>query len=173
MPPSPIARRLQSDFEKVQKLVNESGGTLDLVSTRGTPPTAYVIEYHCPSLVKTNKGTLVLRQKHQVEIILGSSYPFSKPEARMLTQVFNPHVFLNNAICLGVVWSPAETLDTLILKIGALLQLDPKVLDPFSPANSEANAWVQNNRARLPIGSISFKAGADDKSKSEPRITWS
>jgi ubiquitin-protein ligase len=166
---NPRDRRLQADYEKVRKLASESGGTLKLVRISGRPPTSYVIEYHCPGLVKNNAGQIATRNCHQVEISLGSNYPFEKPTARMLTPVFNPHVFSSNAICLGVVWSAAETLDTLILRIGALLQLDPRVLDSRSPANSEANRWVQQNRQRIPIGNVSFRLSQEPKK----RIEWS
>jgi hypothetical protein len=153
---NPREVRLLSDFEKVRQMAAESGGTLRLISASGAPPITYVIEYRCPSLVK-GKGGVTTRDRHQVEINLGANYPFEKPAARMLTPVFNPHVFASNAICLGGVWSPAETLASLILRIGALLQLDPRVLDATSPANYEANTWVQNNRARLPLGRVSFQ----------------
>ncbi len=169
MPASnPQQRRLQSDYEKVQKLCAESGGTLRILRVSGHPPRSYVLEYHCPSLVKV-KGELVVRDVHQVEINLPSSYPFSQPGARMLSAVFNPHVFPTNTICLGVVWSAAETLDVLVLRIGALLQLDPRVLNPHSPANGEANEWAQRNRARLPLGQVSFKGPPPVESN---RIQW-
>jgi hypothetical protein len=163
--------RLQSDFEKIETLVVNSGGTLRLVRCSGSPPTSYLIEYHCPSLVKDVSGVLVTRQQHQVEIILGANYPFEKPTARMITPVFNPHVFESNAICLGVVWNAAETLNSLILKLGALLQLDPKVLDAKSPANSEANNWVKKNFSKLPIGTISF-ISSDSSDSNQKRIQW-
>lgn len=166
---NPRDRRLQSDYKKVTDLVSESGGTLSLVRVLGSPPTSYVIEYRCPSLVKNETGVLIIRDRHQVEINLGANYPLEKPTAKMLTPVFNPHVFLHNAICLGAVWSAAETLDTLILRIGALLQLDPKVLDPRSPANHEANQWVNDNRRRIPLGTVGFKAAQPAKD----RIQWS
>jgi ubiquitin-protein ligase len=167
--PTPRDRRLQSDHEKVKKLSAESGGTLKLLRATGSPPTSYVIEYHCPSLVKDSSGNTSIREQHQVEINLGANYPFEKPAARMLTPVFNPHVFTTHAICLGVVWSAAETLDTLILRIGALLQLDPKVLNPHSPANSEAEEWVRKNKAKIPLGQVSFKIAAE----APRRVQWS
>lgn len=153
---NPKQTRLKSDYEKVKTLIAESGGTLMLVMAAGNPPTTYVIEYHCPSLVK-GEGGVRLGYQHRVEINLGEDYPFVKPTARMLTPIFNPHVFSSNAICLGGAWSPAETLASLILRIGALLQLDPRVLDPRSPANYEANTWVQHNKARIPLGNVSFR----------------
>lgn len=165
---NPKERRLQSDFEKVKKLCNESGNTLRLVKNKGYPPSTYEIEYHCPSLVINNLGEIAIRHVHRVEINLGINYPLEKPTANMLTPVFNPHIFSHNAICLGVVWSAAETLDVLILRIGALLQLDPRVLDENSPANTQANLWVKANKNKIPLGNISFKK----ETKQTPRIIW-
>jgi ubiquitin-protein ligase len=165
--PNPRESRLLSDYKKVKKLAAESGGSLTLVSAAGSPPLSYVIEYHCPGLVK-EAGKVNLSHRHQVLIQLGANYPFEKPTARMLTPIFNPHVFTSNAICLGGVWSPVETLASLILRIGALLQLDPRVLDFRSPANFEANLWVQNNRHRLPLGNVTFVTPEPDRG----RLAW-
>ena len=162
-------RRLQADYEKVLRIESNSGGALRIIRTSGTPPTTYVIEYRCPSLVKTSTGQIEIRNVHQVEIYLGMNYPMQKPTARMLTPVYNPHVFESDAICLGNVWTPAETLDTLILRIGALLQLDPKVLDPNSLANRDAYFWITQNPGKVPLGKITFKANQQSKD----RISWS
>jgi ubiquitin-protein ligase len=166
--PNPKERRLLVEHEKVKKLVAESGETLALVKTLKEPPTTYVIEFRCPGLVKGADGQPALAERHQVEINLGSNYPFEMPTARVLTPVFNPHVFSSNAVCLGGVWTANDTLDTLILRIGALLQLDPRVLNPHSPANSEANLWAQKNKAKLPLGRVTFKGPAEP----EKKIQW-
>lgn len=166
---SPRVTRLKREFEKVSKLVAESGGTLKLVSASGSPPTRYVIEYHCPSLVDLNGS---IRNVHQVEISLPYTYPLTSPEARMLTPVCNPHVFEHNAICLGALssaWVASSTLDLVILNIGALLQLDRRVLNPHSLANSAAFAWIQRNPAKIPLGRVSFLPGAASQ---PPRIEW-
>jgi hypothetical protein len=68
-------------------------------------------------------------------------------------------------------WSPTETLDALVLRIGAVLQLDPKVLDDRSPANSEALHWVRGHYQTLPLpGAVDFRAPGPSAG---PRITWS
>ncbi len=167
--PNPIQVRLQTDHEKVKKLVTESGGTLQLIRAVGIPPTSYIMEYHCPGIAKDSYGNIINRNQHQVEIKLSANYPIEKPTAAFLTPIFNPHVFPSNVICLGGVRSPGETLDLLILRIGALIQLDPRVLDDKSPANSEANQCVRANRFRLPVGKITIKLQEQGKK----RIEWS
>jgi ubiquitin-protein ligase len=161
--PTPREKRLNSDYLKVQQLADGSGGTIELVNARGHPPTVYVIQFHCPSLVKDEKGKIIVTGEHRVQINLGSDYPFSKPTAKMLTPVFNPHVFITQAICLGGRWTPVETLDSLILRIGSILQLDPRVLDYKSLANHDAGEWAHRHSSQLPLqGSVTFKTPKQD-----------
>ena len=40
-------KRLQNDFQNLSELVDNSGGTLAIISTSGNPPYEYVIEYRC------------------------------------------------------------------------------------------------------------------------------
>jgi ubiquitin-protein ligase len=160
--PTPREKRLQTDYQKIQQLVAGSGDTLRLVSVKGSPPSLYVLEYRCPGLAKEG-GRVTVRDEHRVEIQLDLNYPFSKPSARLLTPVFNPHVFVTRAVCLGMRWTPLETLDALALRIGAILQLDPKVLDFKSLANGEAGAWVRAHPDQTPLpGAVSFKAPRDN-----------
>ncbi len=161
--PSPREKRLQSDFLKVQQLADGSGGTIELIAARGHPPTMYEILFRCPSLVKDERGKIIVRSEHKALISLGSDYPFSKPTAKMLTPVFNPHVFITQAICLGGRWTPVETLDNLILRIGSILQLDPRVIDYKSLANHDAGEWAHHHASQLPLsGYVSFKAPKQD-----------
>lgn len=167
--PNPRENRLKADYQKLQAAAAESGGALRLARASGSPPTRYVIEFHCPSLVREQGGKLSTRELHQVEISLGAEYPLpgGRPTARLVTPVFNPHVFESGTICLGE-WKPTETLDILVLKIGALLQWDPKVLNPHSPANHAAMNWALQHPEKLPLGNETFKAGA----KQGNRVQW-
>ncbi len=156
--PSVRDNRLIADYSSVQQAVAASGGSLRLVRVDGNPPARYVIEFHCKSWGITTTGEKALRDVHQVEIRLGPKYPFEQPSARMLTPVFNPHVFSSQAICLGYRWNPSETLDALVLRIGALLQWDPRVIDVSSPANGEALRWLRDNPNAVPLDNVSFRA---------------
>ena len=167
---SPKIRRLQSDYEKIRLLAAKSRGELVLLDVLGKPPTTYKLEYHCPGLTLDPAGEIVILSIHQVEIRLGQTYPFTQPTARFITPIFNPHVFSSGNICLGRQWSPAETLDILALKIGALIQLDPKVLDFNSPANGLAAGWAKRHVNELPLGNISFQ-GSTPAASAGP-IVW-
>jgi len=167
-PVNPIRTRLQREYEKVRNLVDESGGSLRLVRVTGSPPSRYVVEYHCPSLINPSGA---LRQTHQAEFVLGPDYPSVAPIVTMLTPVFNPHVFSSNVVCTGVIannWIVSTTLETVILNIGALLQLDPRVLNARSPANTTANEWVRIHKRELPLGRVNFMPGP----ASPPKIEW-
>jgi ubiquitin-protein ligase len=156
--PSVRDNRLTADYSSVQQAVAASGGSLRLVQAEGSPPTRYVIEFHCKSWGIGPTGERALRAVHQVEIRLGPKYPFEQPSARMLTPVFNPHVYASQAICLGHRWNPTETLDALVLRIGALLQWDPRVIDVNSLANREAGNWLRANPNAVPLDNVSFRA---------------
>jgi ubiquitin-protein ligase len=166
---NPRENRLKADYQKLQAAADQSGGGLRLVRASGNPPTRYVIEFHCPSLFRETGGKLTIRQVHQVEISLGAEYPLpgGRSTARLVKPVFNPHVFESGTICLGE-WKPTETLDALVFRIGALLQWDPKVLNPHSPANHEAMNWALQHPEKLPLGTVTFKAGA----KQDDRVQW-
>ena len=165
---STAQKRLETDYQKVIELVGRSNGALKLLRTTGTPPRTYEFEFNCPSLVMGRLGSPEVKYQHRVEVSLGTDYPFTKPGARMLTPIFNPHIFSTGTFCLGSQWRPTETLDTLIIWIGAILVMDPKVLDFNSPANGEANQWAQENLSRLPLGQMVFKS----PNKQAPRIRW-
>lgn len=165
---TPITKRLLTDYQKVKALASSSGGSLIIRSTSGNPPSTYDLEFRCPSLVLGETGVPEIRMNHTVRIFLGADYPMSMPTAVMLTPIFNPHIYANNRFCLGTRWRPNETLDSLIMKIGAILQYDPKVLDFKSLANHRAGEWAKRNLAKLPIGRVSFKAAQTAK----PRIEW-
>lgn len=150
-------RRLHADLQMVQSLVSNSGGTLTIERVSGNPPEGYVMVYRCRGIERIDGGRPVYRDIHRVQIELGASYPAQQPRAIMLTPIFHPHVFPNSVVCLGSRWTLAEYLDSLILRIGAIIQYDPQYFDFNSPANSSAATWARQNMRSFPVGTCSFK----------------
>lgn len=151
-------KRLQSDCDRVRELVAQSGGTVEISSTSGNPPTLYELTYHCAGVVRVVAERPELRYAHKVQIELGLDYPRIQPRARVLsTPNFNPHVWRDTSVlCLGR-WAANEFLDDLVLRIGGIIQLEPRYLNEKSPANREAMDWARENKHLLPVGTCTFR----------------
>ncbi len=162
-----VNKRLRADYEKVLLLLRASGGTIELTSVNGTPPRDYEFTYHCRGIERLQGVNPVIRDVHRVKITLPANYPHEKPTVIMLTPIFHPHVFVNNTVCIGN-WVINESLDNLILRIGAIIQYDPNYFDFRSPANPEAKNWAERYMHLFPIGKCSFRAVA----RAQGAIQW-
>ncbi|HLK56975.1 MAG TPA: ubiquitin-conjugating enzyme E2 [Chthonomonadaceae bacterium] len=161
--------RLQSDYEHVRKLAIGSGGTLVIEATRGRPPDEYVLLYKCRSIEGILDGKPVYRDQHRVKIHLPAKYPLpsAPPRIEVLTPIFNPHVYPNREVCIGD-WHTGEFLDELVLRLGALLQFDRRILNIRDPANEDAMAWVHKNMILFPTDDRSFRADAPRAASAPP-----
>jgi ubiquitin-protein ligase len=167
-------RRLQSDYDRVRGLVAASGGRLQLESASGTPPTEYIIVYHCRGLERLAGDRPVYRDTHRVRFVVPADYPGDPPRITVLTPVFHPHVYSTSVFCLrdhqrgDDFYRVNEFLDRLVLRIGYMLQYDPRFIADWSAANGEARDWFRANRSRLPLDHQTFGGGAE-QSKS---VVW-
>jgi hypothetical protein len=167
--PSVRDRRLGADFEKVQALTRNSGGSLRIEVAAGRPPDAYVLMFRCRGIAgRTTTGKAQYRDVHTVEITLPAAYPAQAPYVRFREPMFHPHVFAGtNVVCIGG-WTISEQLDQLVLSLGALIQYDPQYINFDSPANRVALDWVRGNMELFPLDSTTFRG----PEKSAVAIEW-
>lgn len=139
---SPQTRRLRSDLLAMERVRDESSVLRFRVT--GHPAQRYVVEFHGRSLSRDH-GKVGIREHHEVEIKLGSSYPRTMPELRWLTPIYHPNISEIGLICLGgygTHWVPSLQLDELCTMLWDMARYHN--YDIRSPYNREAALWAAN-----------------------------
>ena len=147
---SPRIRRLRSDLAALEALKAES--TVFEFRPVGTPPQQYLLGFRGKSLAR-EKGKVVVRDFHQVEVKLGASYPRTMPELRWMTPIYHPNISEIGMVCLGAYgthWVPSLALDELCVMLWDMARYQN--YDIRSPYNREAALWTAHQTTfRFPI----------------------
>ncbi len=147
---SPRIRRLRSDLAALEKLKAES--SVFGFRPAGSPPQNYHVRFSGNSLAR-DRGKVVVREHHEVEIKLGASYPRTMPEIRWVTPIYHPNISEIGMVCLGAYgthWVPSLALDELCVMLWDMARFQN--YDIRSPYNREAAQWAANQATfRFPI----------------------
>src|SRR6266481_6358519 len=144
---SPRIRRLRNDFAALERLRAES--SVIRFQGRGSPEQHYQVEFLGRSLAR-ERGKVTIRERHEVEIKLGSSYPRTMPEIRWQTPIYHPNISEIGMVCLGgygTHWVPSLNLDELCGMLWDMARFHN--YDIRSPYNREAALWVANQTSYL------------------------
>jgi ubiquitin-protein ligase len=147
---SPRIRRLRNDHSALERLMSES--SVLRFRGKGNPVQHYLVEFHGRSLAR-ERGKVTIRERHEVEIKLGTSYPRTMPELRWLTPVYHPNISEIGMVCLGgygTHWVPSLNLDELCGMLWDMARYHN--YDIRSPYNRDAALWVAHQTAfRFPL----------------------
>ena len=96
---------------------------------------------------KSGKGSIsnLSTKVFKLSLTCPKEYPMKPPRVKFISKIWHPNVGGNGDICLDLLqnmWSPALTLEQLILAIASLLT-DP---NPDSPMNGEAASLFKKSR---------------------------
>lgn len=161
---NPRIRRLQADHEQV---LAEYGAheLIGIVSTEGTPPEKYVIEYRITGLVPDGESSFKRGLTHRAEVFLPLDYPRRPPFCRMLTPVFHPNISPQK-ICIGDHWSAGQRLCELIRRIGEMILYQSYNVQ--SPLNGQAARWAEMNLQDLPLEHLDLSVARRTPLASDP-----
>jgi ubiquitin-protein ligase len=139
---SPRIRRLRTDLAALETLKTES--SVFRFRSFGQPAQRYMIEFRGKSLAR-EKGKVGIRDRHEVDIKLGASYPRTMPELRWMSPIYHPNISEIGMVCLGgygTHWVPSLPLDELCVMLWDMARFHN--YDIRSPYNRDAALWVAN-----------------------------
>lgn len=140
---SPRERRLNSDFQSVQTLTEES--TIFSFHGSGDPPQKYRLIFKGAGFKRDRKtGLISVSHHHEVLVELGAAYPRMVPNLAWQTPVFHPNISNNGVVCLGgygTHWVPSLTLSEMCTMLWDMIRY--KNFDTESPYNREAALWAK------------------------------
>jgi ubiquitin-protein ligase/DNA-directed RNA polymerase subunit RPC12/RpoP len=147
-------RRLTADAEQMTAAFSNFPA-IRILSTEGTPPEVYQLEYRVKGLDRGKKRDVPIgREQHRVEIRLTSEYPRQSPQCKMLTPIFHPNIDPSH-ICVGDHWAAGERLVDLVIRIGELIAY--QAYNIKSPLDAEAAMWADLHQADLPTDSQTLR----------------
>lgn len=140
---SPQVRRLRTDMTALEKLRTESS-VFDYRSFGVPLAQRYLVVFRGKGLAR-EKGKIVVRDRHEIEIKLGAAYPRTMPELRWLTPIYHPNISEIGLVCLGgygTHWVPSLQIDELCGMLWDMVRYQN--YDVRSPYNREAALWAAN-----------------------------
>lgn len=143
-------QRLQSDKDRLLAMCRRS--TLIHAASPGDALERYIVTYTCAGLVwlQGRERPSVIRE-HRLDVYLHLDYPRLPPRLQWMTDIFHPNILpphRNGGVCIGR-WSPSETLDQVVLRIGEMVQY--KNFSTGDALNPEAAVWADRNRHAFPV----------------------
>jgi hypothetical protein len=150
---SPRLRRLRSDLKGMQELSAESSILEFRVPgpTFGGSPEVYTVRFlGLGTWRPVGTDEVLLRERHEVSVQLGASYPRTMPELVWKTPVFHPNISSNGIVCLGgysTHWVPSLQLDELCCMLWDMIRYAN--FDIESPYNREAAQWARDQRSMV------------------------
>lgn len=155
---SPRIRRLRNDRKALEKLRSEST-ILDFDAT-GELGDRYNVRFYGKGLWRPNgSSSVMIRELHEVRIVLGASYPRMMPELSWSSPIFHPNISASGVVCLGgfgTHWVPSLSLDELCDMLWDMIRYQN--FDVESPYNREAALWAKTQTTYvLPLDGRSIR----------------
>ena len=155
---SPRIRRLRNDRKALEKLRSEST-ILDFDAT-GDPADKYIVRFYGKGLWRPNgSSSVMIRELHEVRIVLGASYPRMMPELSWVRPSSTPTsrpVALSVWVDYGTHWVPSLSLDELCEMLWDMIRYQN--FDVESPYNREAALWAKTQTTYvLPLDGRSIR----------------
>ena len=143
-------RRLQAELQKLMQL-NDMSDLIQVEPVRGQLD-RYAVTFNCRGLMwPEGAAGPAITARHQCEIYLHLDFPRKPPQIKWLTEIFHPNILpprQNGGVCIGS-WTPAETLDHLVVRLFEMVQM--KNYSVHDALDLRAAAWAKQHIAQFPL----------------------
>lgn len=154
---SPRQRRLDSDYEGIRKLRDES--TILSYLASGDPPKKYRLIFKGRGIYRNSRNEIKVTDHHECLVEFGAAYPRLVPNLAWQTPIFHPNISNNGVVCLGgygTHWAPSLSLAELCTMLWDMVRY--KNFDIDSPYNREAASWAKLQlRSAFPVDHRSIR----------------
>ncbi len=144
--------RLRKEHEKLKELSARSP-FIKIQSTQGNPPEKYNLHLTCKGIIRVDNDRPVIRESHNLEILLPDGYPRERPQFTIRSEMFNPNVWGNGTVCIGDEgdhgYAPAMGLDDLVIRIVQIIRFEN--IDTGHAANYNAATWAASHMNLFPL----------------------
>ena len=135
--------RRNEDLRRLRAMETQSAGRIRILKVHGSPMRRVDLLLAVPTAADQT-----FPQSRAPEVLLyvdlPTDYPYKAPVCVITSTVFNVNIFSTGTVCLGSKWMPSHQLTLTVARLWRILSLDPEVINPNSPANSNAIPWWQN-----------------------------
>lgn len=142
------ALRRRSDLAKLRELQSRMPRILEILEVTGNPPRSIKLRIRIPTAKNANYPK-EKQEVNEVKIDLPENYPFTGPSVNFTTPIWNPNVYSSGKWCFGD-WTITENLELFVTRLMKVIALDPTIVYPASPANTEAAHWYVKLKGRRP-----------------------
>jgi hypothetical protein len=116
---------------------------LEVQPAGSRPYQSYNLFFHCGGFVD-EFGTI--RRRHHLFLEFPKVYPMEAPPTfKRVSPLFHPNIYPHGVFCLGFEgerqWTPAVSLESLILHVSRLIRFDPEWVNLDPPANRTKEFW--------------------------------
>ena len=162
--------RKNADLAKLKELQSKMPKVLEIIKIKGDPPYSITCKVKIPT-PRNNQFPITRQELSEFEIQLPEKFPFQQPIVTFKTPIWNPNIYDSGKWCFGD-WKITENMELFIIRLMKVIALDPQIINPASPANSQAARWYVKNLTTSPnlFPTISLKDFMIDFNK--PKISW-
>lgn len=142
--PDPAQRRLLEDLEGMERLKAQCNGMMEFEVSRNLRKYTVTIR-EIEGFKGANAQDMRKESEFVFTITLHTDHPHVQPLVVFSESVFHPNIYQGGRLCTD--WNSSTSLKDFVIDVARAVNYD--IVNPGSPANSDAASWYVNNKQKI------------------------